>query len=326
MLIPLSRTTALYSFLLALSLAAWLLSGCGGSSVTNFPAAPEVQVEPEVTALMQAWAEAQRTSNEAALEALYVADYAYNGQTAHDMGEQLLLPETPDTRVTSLQWRMVEPPLGHHHEGHAHVHSAQHDHEHEHEALIMARVNLRGVVSASYISELATGLKDDHDHEGHTHTHSVTTAAGVGTASLAGTVPVTAQYDIVFLVVWGDHEPAQIAEQRLELGALQFGGGMAAPVLRNIHVHPDEAHPGEALDVHGQYALLPPGGVIQARVGDHEAHEATAALGQFEVHLTAPPHEGEFLVSVEAFAGNVESRTAALTIAQREVHVHDHNH
>jgi hypothetical protein len=325
MLIPRNRSTALVLVLFVMLAAAWLLSGCGGSSATNFPAAHEVQVDPQVTALMQAWAEAQRTGDEDALEALYMPDYAYNGQTAHDMGEELLLPETPDTRVTSLQWRMVAPPH-HDHAGHAHVHSAQHDHEHEHEALVMARITLRGVVSASFIADLATGLEDDHDHEGHTHTHSVKTAAGVGTASLTGTVPVTAQYDVVFLVVWGDHEPAQIAEQRLELGALQFGGGMAATVLRDIHIHPDEAHPGETLDVHGQYALLPPGGVIQARVADHEAHEAHFERGRFEVHLTAPLHEGEFLVSVEAFAGNVESRTASLTIAQREVHVDDHIH
>lgn len=311
MLIPRNRSTALMLVLFVMLAAAWLLSGCGGSSATNFPAAQEVPVDPPVTVLMQAWAEAQRNGDEDALEALYVADYAYNGQTAHDMGEELLLPETPASRVTSLQWRMVAPPL---------------DHDHEHEALVMARVTLRGVVSASFIAGLATGLADDHDHGGHTHTHRVSPAAALSPAALTGTVPVTAQYDVVFLVVRGDHEPAQIAAQRLELGALQFGGGMAAPVLRNIHVHPDEAHPGETLDIHGQYASLPPGGVIQAHVADHEAHEAHFERGRFEVHLTAPLHEGEFLVSVRAFAGNVESRTASLTIAQREVHVDAHNH
>lgn len=302
--------------------------GCGSEAPNAFPAAQEADVPPKVVAAMEAWIEAQRDGDEEALEALYVHDYHYNGMTAHEMAHVGLLPETPGTRVTSVSWRLLAAPE---HHDHVHAHQAvgathdDHECDHDHHATVMARVHVRGVVSASIIADLATEPADD-DHD-HVHAHSTVAAAhGDDHAHVGGTVGVSGTLDVVFHLVWNHGEPAFIAEQRFETAALELGGGMAATVLRDIHIHPEDAHPGETLDVHGRYAMLPPGGIIRVRVGSHEPVEAECARGELHAHLDAPHHAGAYLVRVEAYAGSVQSRTASLSIAEREVHVDDHQH
>ncbi len=324
---------------LALPLAAILFAGCSGDAPTNFTDAHEADASPRVTTLIEAWIDAQRHVDEDALEALYVDHYTHNGMTAHDMSEVHLLPETADTRVDTITWRLLEAP-------HADDDHYEHDEaaHYDHHATVMARIEVRGVVSADVIAHL-----DDLDPH---HTHGAMTPAHDGDddhEELRGTVRVTGEYEVVFRAVWDHDAPAKIERQRFETAALRFGGGLAATVFHDVHVHPHDAHPGEEIDVHGRYAMLPPDGEIRARIGqgewedadlDHYTHSALTPAhahddhddddhhhtGEIDIHLTAPHYPGRYLVRVEASAANLQSRTASLTIAEREVDVDDHHH
>ena len=308
---PICTLGAVLVMLAALS----VVSGCGGSTPVNFHSAEAMTPEPAVAALIAAWATGQQTQDPDALQDTYDPDYTYNGQTPHDMAETFLVPHTHDTQVRSATHTILEPPDGHQ----AHTTNAdQHDH------LVMVRVNVRGVVSASVVSELAaaSGGDDTGDDDVHVHSAAVAPSHEDADDGPPGVVAVTGRFDVIMGIDDVGAGDPRICSQRIHIGQLVFGGGMSATVLDALDAHPEEVHPGHAVDAHGRYSLLPPGGAIQAQIGGGDPVAATIASGALQASLVAPTNEGTFLVSVRAVAGDVFTRTAALTIAEREVHVH----
>lgn len=289
------------------------VAGCGGASEpTNFPPGHGATVAPQVRQLTDAWVAAQRTQDHEALEALYDPTYAYAGRTRHEIAETFLVPRTADTSIAG-SYELLEPPAAD-----AEAAAAQVLH-----GPVMLRVHFSGQVSASVIEGLAgesTGEEDDHEH---THSHAV--VAGVETADLDGTVTFDGKFDVVLQFGGSAAEPL-IAAQRVHLGAITYGGGAAAAVIRNVHTEPAPAHCGEGFEAQGRFALLPPGGVIHAGLVGGESLEAAAEAGEFDADLTAPDTAGIYLLRIGAHAGDVEARTASITTVEREVHVHEHEH
>lgn len=277
-----------------------LVAGCGSGTPSNFSAAPDAQVDPDLAAAVAAWVGAQEAGDQDALEALYDPNYAFNGMSAEEMAGVRVLPETPDTRVDTIRHRFIPGKSPDHH------HAEDHPHH-----IVRARVTATGVVAADYIRHLASG-----EPAGHTHEH------GDGAANdqpLPGTVRAKATYDIE----WEFNEEnggLLIVRQQTIMGELSLGSGVSNPLLDEVHVHPSDPVAGEPVEVHGHYAALPPGGLVQVSIGAHQA-DAVLDSGQFDADIEAPHHAGEFVARVEAFGGSAPSRTAALTVVEQEVTV-----
>ena len=296
--------------------AASLLTGCGSSTVGNFHRAENLSLEADDATLVAAWTAAQRTQSGADLENTYDPDYSYNGQSAHDMSEAFLLPETDATEVRSISYTTLQPPD----DNDAHA-TANHGH------VVMVRVNVRGVVSASIIHEfIAEDTGEDGatgDDQVHVHSAQVLPGHEEGESGPPGIVSVAGVFDVIMGINGDDAGSPRIVSQRIHTGQLMFGGGLAATTIGDVHAHPDDVHPGHTLEVHGSYASLPPGGAVMVHVGDGDLVPARTASGAFHAMVAAPEAEGRFLATARAFAGDLFTRTASLTTAEREVHVHD---
>lgn len=299
---PLAVPAALLALSLALALA-----GCGGSTPSSFDEGEPAKVPAEMAAFIADWAQAQRTLDEDALAALMAAGYAYNGVTAEHAHDLLLAPHNDQTRVSTLTYELlaVEEDTLDHDEVAAQAY---------HTDSVTVRLRLSGVTSAEVIEKLASEEEEEEDE--HTHTH-----AAAATGSFA-TVPFNATCDVV-LTIGHDDALLDLAAQRIQVASFRYGDGMSAAVLDEVHAHPDSVAPGGEVEAHGALALLPPGGVVSASIGESDPVTAEVAAGSFHCHLTAPPDEGTCLVRVEAYGGNVEAQTASITIAEREVQVTD---
>jgi len=99
-----------------------LVAGCGSGTPSNFGAAPDAEIDPDLAAAVAGWVRAQEAGDEDALEALYDPDYAFNGMSAEEMAEVRVLPETPHTHIDAIQHRFIPGtgPDHHHAEDHHH--------------------------------------------------------------------------------------------------------------------------------------------------------------------------------------------------------------
>ncbi len=280
-----------------------LTAGCGSGTPSNLAALPEAQVRQDVAAVVVAWVQAQRVGDDDALEALYHPDYDFNDMSPAEMAEVRVLPETPDTRIDVIRHRFI-PVTGHDHQ------HADSDHH-----VVRARVTAGGEVTADFVRHLAGGEPAGHTHE-HAARHETRAAAD---QPLPGTVRARGTYDIE----WELREQAgklPIVRQQIITGELSLGDGVSNPLIDEVHVRPDEPEEGEAVGVHGHYAALPPGGVIEVTIGHHQA-EAALDAGQFQADIEAPHSAGRYVARVQAYGGSVTSRTAALTTVEEGVTV-----
>lgn len=290
------------------------LTGCGSSTPTNHSYLATAAVEPEMAALVEAWADAQRTGDETALAGLVAPNYHYNGVTAEHLHDLLLAPHTDHTHVTGLRYEILENTTED-----EHIHAAQ-----EHVHAVLVRVRMSGHVGGEIIHQLASQEQAEEHHE-HEHVHSHAAVSAAHTENDHALVPFRGTCDVV-LKVGHEGSSLSIVAQRIQVASFRFGGGMEAAVLAHVHAHPEHCHPGHEVEVHGRVALLPPGGIVRARMGEGDPAAAQVTRGAFAVHLTAPQEEGFWLARVEALGGNIQAQTASLTIAEREVHVvHDHD-
>jgi hypothetical protein len=292
-------------------------AGCGSGAPSGFPDVRDVQVESDISSMVSAWAQAQGAGDEVALEALYDPAYGFDGRTAADMARVRLLPDTPETRVDSIQYRFIPADA---------ATGRSWGQQSGSERVVRVRVNAAGVVSAEAISPYVTeGASEESGHE-HSHRAVLGRAAGrheeateAEHAHIEGTVTARATWDVEWTLRNGPDRPL-IVRQRIVRGELRLGGGLSAPLLSEVHLHPDEPHGGDVVEVDGHYAALPPGGAIAVRIGHHEA-QATAEAGVFHADLHAPQEPGEYVAQVRAFGGSLASRTAAVSFVEREVTV-----
>jgi hypothetical protein len=278
-----------------------LYAGCGSGTPTNFRREPKVQVDAALAATVDLWVGAQQARDPEALHDLYSPDYSFNGMDAEAMAHVGLLPDTPGTQVRSIDYEFIAPSDG--------------DREQSDEAprRIAARLVTAGKVSADYLRHLAVG-----EPAGHEHSHD--RASHEEDEPIPGLVRARSTYDIIWEFSEASGKPL-IVRQVIAKGELGLGGGgVSAPLLDGLHVHPDAPHAEEMVDIHGQYAALPPGGEIEVSIGPHTA-DATLDAGEFTAEVEAPHTAGNYAAQVKAFGGSVQSRTAALTVTEKGVTV-----